>query len=89
MYENNNLNQEYVILSNTKKIRDKIEDEISNRLTNNDILLNDDEYNYLNFKLYKLYCKINEIRNYLNNVSPTYRYIFHENHELDSVICIF
>ncbi len=89
MYENDNLNQEYINLSCSKKLRDEIEDDISNRLTDNTLVLNDDEYNYLNFKLYKLYCKINEIRNYLYNVSPIYRDIFQENHVLDSVICIF
>ena len=87
--ENDNLNQEYINLSCSKRLRDEIEDEISTRLTNNTLVLNDNEYNYLNFKLYKLYCKINEIRNYLYNVSPIYRDIFQENHVLDSVICVF
>lgn len=89
MYQNDNLNQEYINLFNTRETCEHLEYDISNRLINNELILYTDDYNYLNYKLYKLYCRIHEIRHYLKNVSPTYRYIFHETHNIDSVICVF
>ena len=84
-----NLNQEYLNMFNAKETCMLLEYDISSSLNNNSLLLHSDEYNYLNYKLYKLYNIIHEIKNYLTNVSPTYRYIFHETHEIDSVICVF
>jgi len=89
--QNDKYIQEYIDLSKAKAERDKIEELLDYYEENYNDEWNDsnNEYNELNNRLFMLYNKIVEIRKYLYNVSPSYREMFAENHEIDSVISVF
>lgn len=88
--QNDNNGKEYIDLSEAKAERDKLEEILYDEENYNDEW-NDsnNEYNEMNNRLNMLYNKIVEIRKYLYNVSPSYREMFAENHEIDSVISVF
>ena len=82
--------QEYLQLNKAKRERDILEEMLEEGVNyNNQWITTNEEYTEMVDKLAALYNKISEIRKYLYNVSPSYREMFAENHEIDSVISVF
>lgn len=86
----NGILQEYIHLKNAKRERNELEDILDNNVNyNNEWIAPNDEYMQIIDRLVVLYKTIGEIRQYLFNVSPSYREKFPEHHQIDSVISVF